>query len=60
LEPLQFEKGIILLNELDELGELTFVFKGRIGVGYEINKVKKICIQFNHRYVIGAFNVTFG
>jgi len=32
------------MDELDELGEMTFVFKGKVGVGYEINKIKKVCI----------------
>ena len=44
LEPVQFQQGTILMDELDELGEMTFVFKGKVGVGYEINKIKKVCI----------------
>ena len=35
-------KGFLLVNELDEYGEVTFVYKGNIGIGYEINKLKKI------------------
>ena len=31
-------KGSMLVNELDEYGEIIFVHKGCIGVGYEINK----------------------
>ena len=48
------------MDELDEACEITFVHKGRVGVGYEINKIKKLCIQYNDKCVIGAFNATFG
>jgi len=36
-------KGTLLINELDEYGEVTFCHKGIVGIGYEINKFKKIC-----------------
>ena len=36
-----------------------FVDKGKVAVGYEINKQKRYCIQFSNRCVIGAFGVTF-
>ena len=44
MEPLHLGLGTILMDELDEVGEITFVHKGKIGVGYEINKMKKLCI----------------
>ena len=40
LEPLHHSTGTILMDELDEVGELTFVHIGKVGVGYEINKTK--------------------
>ena len=30
------------MNELDEIGEITFLQKGKIGIGFEINKMKKV------------------
>ena len=36
------KKGTTLINELDEFGEITFIEKGKIGIGYEINKHKKL------------------
>ena len=44
LEPLSHPAGTILMDELDEVGELTFVHKGKVAVGYELNKVRKLCI----------------
>ena len=39
LEP-RFEKGgTTLLNEMEETEELIFVSKGKIGIGYEFEKV---------------------
>ena len=42
LEPRFEKKGTTLINELDEFGEITFIEKGKIGIGYEINKHKKL------------------
>jgi len=33
-----------MLNELDEVGEIYFIYKGNIGVGYELNKFKKVVL----------------
>jgi len=59
LEPYHQPTGVLLVNELDEVGEILFVQKGGIGVGYEINRMKRIVLQFTNRYVIGAFYATF-
>ena len=59
LEPFEERKHVILANELDEFNEIMFVDKGKVVVGYEINKQKRYCIQFSNRCVIGAFGVTF-
>jgi len=50
---------VIIVNELDELGEIYFVYKGNVGVGYEINKFKKVVLEFNNRCVVGAYYATF-
>ena len=49
----------MIIDELDEFGEITFIHKGMVSIGYEINKVKKFCLQYNGKCVIGAFGVTF-
>lgn len=38
LEPNREEKHTILINELDEFNQVEFVHKGKIVVGYELNK----------------------
>lgn len=43
LEPRYEPVKTLLVNELDEFGEISFVSQGNIGIGYEINRVKKIC-----------------
>ena len=42
LEPRSELAGSTLINELDEYNEITFIEKGKMGLGYEINKVKKL------------------
>ena len=41
LEPIHYKKGNILLNQLEESGAVLFISKGKIGFGYEINRVQK-------------------
>ena len=38
LEPCQFKPYFIIVNELDEYGDVTFIEKGIIDIGFEINK----------------------
>ena len=38
LEPFEEKKHTILAHELDEFNEIMFVDKGKVVVGYEINK----------------------
>jgi len=59
LEPRFESRGTILLDELEECNEIIFVYKGSVVVGYEINKVKKYCIRYQDRCVIGAYGVAF-
>ena len=33
-----------MVTEMDEVNEVTFVYEGNVGVGYELNKLKKIVI----------------
>lgn len=38
LEPRYESENTIIIDELDEMTEIIFVYKGIINVGYEINK----------------------
>ena len=38
LEPIYYNKHTILIDELDEQNQITFIHKGQVVVGYEINK----------------------
>jgi len=42
-----------------EVGEIYFVHTGNVGIGYELNKFKKLILQFNDKCVIGDFYTTF-
>ena len=37
LEPRQFQKGKIIINELDEFTEVLFFNKGQIAIGFNLN-----------------------
>ena len=59
LEPRFIKKYTLIINELDEFGEIIFVKTGAVGVGFEINKQQNFCIKFEDKCVIGAYGVTF-
>jgi hypothetical protein len=42
LEPFFERKGVGIINELDEFGEVTFISSGIVGIGYEVNKIQKL------------------
>ena len=59
LEPREEAKGTIFLEELEEINELIFVNTGKVGVGYEINKQKFVCLQFDQAYIIGTYGIAY-
>jgi len=59
LEPRRDPKHSILVDELDEFNEISFINQGEVVIGYEINKQRRYCIQFNNKCVIGAYGITF-
>lgn len=59
IEPKFDKKYTILVDELDDFDEVTFVQKGTIVIGYEINKLKTFCLKYKNCAIIGAYNVTF-
>ena len=59
LNPRFEDAGTTLLNEMDEVGEIVFISKGELAVGFEINKQQYFAIKYDKPTVIGAFHVTF-
>jgi hypothetical protein len=59
LEPRYEKKHTIVYDELDEFNEIIFVNKGKVLIGYEINKQKRYCLQYTDNCVIGGFGCTF-
>lgn len=59
LEPRYEPAGTILVDELDEMTEIIFVYEGDINIGYEINKQKKYCYKFKDKCVIGSYGINF-
>ena len=59
LEPRFDVRGTVLYQELDEFGEITFVYKGTIIVGFAVNKKQNFCLKFKDHCIIGGFNTTF-
>ena len=44
LEPFLEKRRTILKAELDEFNEIMYINKGKVVVGYEINKERRYCI----------------
>ena len=44
LEPRHEDKHTILIDENEEMNEVTFITHGKVVIGYEINKQKRYCI----------------
>jgi hypothetical protein len=59
LNPRFESAGTLIIEELDEFGEVSFITRGKVAIGYEINKMKKYQILYRNKCVIGAFGATF-
>ena len=59
LEPCIMHKRVVLLGELEECNQVLFIGKGKVVVGYELNNQKRYCVRFNHRSVVGAYEMAF-
>ena len=44
LEPFIEQRRTVLKAELDEFNEIMYINKGKVVVGYEINKERRYCI----------------
>jgi len=59
LEPIFFNKGTFIYKELDEFGEINFIQKGDVAIGFDINKQEILPIRYKDKCVVGGFGVTF-
>ena len=60
LEPRIERQHKIIIDELEEVIEAFFVSKGTVVIGYDINKMKKYCMRFTEKCLIGAYEMTYG
>jgi hypothetical protein len=59
MEVRYFDAREVILKELEECNEITFIQDGTYNVGYEINYKIKHRFRFGERTYIGAYNVLF-
>ena len=59
LEPIFGPMGSSLAVELDEMGQVIFITKGKVGLGCEVNKIKKLYYIYKDKYIVGAYECTF-
>ena len=59
LEPINFKRGQIILNELDSVNQLYMFTESCIDVGYDINRQIKYKIRFRGSLIIGGFECSF-
>ena len=59
LVPRRCVAGEIILHELEEVLEMTFVLSGTFLVGYDINKTRKFVVSHSEGKVIGEYNIMF-
>ena len=59
LEPVYYRSGYKIHNELDEFGEITFIHRGDVKVGFKINEMERYAIRYRDKCIIAAFGVTF-
>ena len=59
LEPRFEPKNTILLDEMEEVQEILFINKGKVAIGYNINKVKKYSVVKTDGCVVGTYGMVF-
>ena len=59
LEPIFYNSGTIITNELEEFNEISFCMNGQCVIGYEINNQRRYCIKYTDSFVLGAYEMTF-
>lgn len=59
LNPRFEHAGTYILQEMSEVEEILFLNKGKVAVGFEINKKAYLVLKFPEVCVIGAWHCTF-
>ena len=59
LEPRQFFKGDLILQDQDDVDEIYFVMKGEYVVGYTINNKEYLVLKLGERNAIGDISMMF-
>lgn len=59
LEPFREGKKVNIIEEFDEFNIINFVIKGTVLIGFDMNHVRRYCIQFKDKCIIGAYGATF-
>jgi len=59
LEPYMENKNVQIIKELEEFSQIIFIQKGKVAVGFEINRQKSYCLMFKDKCIIGAYGLTW-
>ena len=59
LEPIRYERGQLILDELDQVNEVTFILDDDYYVGYSINRAIHYKLRLK-RFSIGDYYLTEG
>jgi hypothetical protein len=59
LEPRKYSSDSILYDEMESVTELLFLQKGRIGIGFRINKEIKFGMYQTDGCVVGTYGMVF-
>jgi hypothetical protein len=59
LEPRKYDKGEIILSELEDIEEMIFIVAGEYGIGYEFNKIECFGKKMGRKTVIADYYCMF-
>lgn len=58
LEPIHFEKGQLLFDEMEEVSEIFIMMRGEIKIGFRLNHRQSFALKGDDM-LFGAYNMTF-
>jgi len=58
LEPIRFDKGSLLFDEMEEVSEIYVLIKGEVKIGFRINHRQSFALKGDDMF-FGAYNVTY-
>ena len=59
MEPVNFRKGEIMFNELDDCSYIIFVEKGHTDIGFNINRKVNYVTKKRGAHMVGGYSCTF-